>query len=57
MNRNSFGVDCTVEAGDIGLLDKKKEVFDIWKETEIGEFGESLTLRIQPHETKFLIIG
>ena len=56
LNRGSVGNDITLKAGDIGLLDTPKQVRNLWTQEEIADFKESLTLRVQPHETLLLKI-
>ena len=56
LNRGSSGVDITVKAGEIGLLDTPKLARDLWKLVDIADFTTELTQRVQPHETVLLKI-
>jgi alpha-galactosidase len=54
INRGSSGSDVTVKASDIGLLDTRKLVRNLWEQADIADFTEELTLRVEPHETILL---
>jgi alpha-galactosidase len=56
LNRGSFGEDIILKAGDVGWLDTPKQVRNLWTQEEIADFKESLTLRVQPHQTLLLKI-
>ena len=54
VNRSSKGADISVRAGELGLLDSTKLVRNLWKKEDIADFGETLTHRVEPHETILL---
>ena len=57
LNRGSSGSDVTLKAGDIGLLDTPKMARNLWAQEDIADFKETLTQRVQPHETLLLKVG
>lgn len=56
INRGSTGLDIPVNASDIGLLDKPKLARNLWTREDIADFTQTLTQRVQPHETILLKI-
>ncbi|MBN1649623.1 MAG: glycoside hydrolase family 27 protein [Spirochaetales bacterium] len=56
INRRSSVAEPELRAGEIGLLDTEKQVRDLWKQQETGDFSTKLSLRVEAHETKFLKI-
>jgi alpha-galactosidase len=56
INRGSVGRDIAVKAGEVGLLDKPKQVRNLWSQQDIADFTQELTQRVQPHETILLKI-
>ncbi len=56
INRGSSGSDVTVQASDLGLLDARKQVRNLWTQQDIADFTWDLTQRVQPHETLLLKI-
>ena len=56
VNRGTGPADCDFSAGELGLLDTAKTVFDIWKGGDAAEFGERIKVKIEAHETKYWII-
>ncbi|MBC7809119.1 MAG: glycoside hydrolase family 27 protein [Akkermansiaceae bacterium] len=56
INRGSSGSDVSLRSSDIGLLDTRKQVRDLWKQEEIADLERQTTLRVQPHETILLKI-
>ncbi|MBC8136831.1 MAG: glycoside hydrolase family 27 protein [Fibrella sp.] len=56
INRGSSGSDVSLRASDIGLLDTRKQVRNLWKGEEVADLERHTTLRVQPHETILLKI-
>ncbi len=54
LNRGASGADVTVRAGDIGMLDEPKLARNLWAQEDSADFGESLTRRVEPHQTILL---
>ncbi|MFT2720295.1 glycoside hydrolase family 27 protein [Deinococcus sp. A31D244] len=54
INRDSTGQDMQLRAGDIGLLDTRKLVRDLWAQQDTADFGWGMALRVEPHETRLL---
>jgi alpha-galactosidase len=54
INRGSSGADITLTAGDIGLRDGPRQVRNLWAGKDIADFSQTLTRRVQPHETLLL---
>ncbi|HEX8235873.1 MAG TPA: glycoside hydrolase family 27 protein [Abditibacteriaceae bacterium] len=54
LNRGATGTNIQLKASDIGLLDTKKLVRDLWSGQDIGEFEWDMTHRVQPHQTLLL---
>jgi alpha-galactosidase len=54
INRGALGTDINLKASDIGLLDTKKSMRDLWKGEEVGEFEWDTSFRVEPHQTILL---
>lgn len=51
INRGSSGADVSLRASDIGLLDTRKQVRNLWKQEDVADLERHTTFRVQPHET------
>jgi alpha-galactosidase len=56
INRGSSGREVILKAGDIGLLDGPKLARNLWNQEDIADFKQTLTHRVEPHETILLKI-
>jgi alpha-galactosidase len=54
INRGASGSDVTLRASDVGLLDERKLVRNLWAGSDIADFTTQMTHRVQPHETILL---
>jgi len=57
VNRGSSGMDVTLKAAELGLLDTSKLTRNLWQQTDVADFTFELTQRVQPHQTILLKIG
>jgi alpha-galactosidase len=55
-NRASSPIEMPIKAGDIGLLDAKKSVRDLWQQAEVADFTTEMTQRVEAHQTVLLRI-
>ncbi len=56
VNRGSVWNDFTLKASDVGLLDSPKLVRDLWAQSDLAEFRETLEFRVEAHQTRFFRI-
>jgi alpha-galactosidase len=54
INRGTIGDEISLKASDIGLLDSRKLVRDLWKQTDIADFEWESKHRVEPHQTLLL---
>jgi alpha-galactosidase len=54
VNRGSRAGEITVKAGEVGLLDESKIARDLWTQQDIVDIKETLTQRLEPHQTVLL---
>ena len=54
VNRGSTAGEVTIKAGDVGLLDESKVARNLWTQQDIADFKETLTQRLEPHQTVLL---
>jgi alpha-galactosidase len=54
INRGSSGTDVKLRACDAGLLDTAKLARNLWTRTDIADFMDEMTVRVEPHQTVLL---
>lgn len=57
LNRGSSGSDIMLKAGEIGLLDEPKLARNLWIQEDIADFKDTVTQRVQPHQTILLKVN
>jgi alpha-galactosidase len=57
INRGSSGMEVSLKAREVGLLDTPKLVRNLWKGEDIADFKEAMPCIVHPHQTVLLKVS